>query len=310
MTNWRENKIRFLSTVAVIFLAGGFVGWLLKNRQISVASIAPNQIRADIKAYQFINPLLFANNDKDTSPDLNVLVRGLNKSISKSLTDGDASSVSVYFRDLNTGRWTGINEDDTYTPVSMLKVVVLMAALKIAETNPDFLQKKIYYKPDDSTKFYRPNDKVSAGYYSVQDLVNSMIIYSDNASSAALMEDKEINNTFGLVYTIFRLPSFKSATSTDFMSVKSYSSVFRALYNSTLFQWNLSEQALDFLSKTDFMDGIVAGVPSGTKVSHKFGETGALQGADKTVIHELHDCGIIYYSTHPYLLCVMTRGKD
>ncbi len=25
---------------------------------------------------------------------------------------------------------------------------------------------------------------------------------------------------------------------------------------------------------------------------------------------EAHDCGIVYYPDSPYLLCVMTRGKD
>lgn len=86
----------------------------------------------------------------------------------------------------------------------------------------------------------------------------------------------------------------------DYMSPKDLSTVFRSLYNSSLYEWQLSEQALKLMSQTTFKQGIVAGVPEGTAVSHKFGEN----------TDELHDCGIVYYPEHPYLICVMTRGGD
>ncbi len=44
-----------------------------------------------------------------------------------------------------------------------------------------------------------------------------------------------------------------------------------------------------------------AGIP----VSHKFGEAGT-----GNVERQLHDCGIVYFPDHPYLACIMTRGKD
>ena len=42
-------------------------------------------------------------------------------------------------------------------------------------------------------------------------------------------------------------------------------------------------------------------------VAHKFGERGII-GQDGIEQKQLHDCGIIYYPNHPYILCVMTRG--
>jgi beta-lactamase class A len=89
-------------------------------------------------------------------------------------------------------------------------------------------------------------------------------------------------------------------STTDFMSPKSFSSVFRTLYNSSFFEWSLSEQVLNLLSQTTFTQGLVAGVPDGTVVSHKYGEN----------TDELHDCGIVYHPGRPYLLCVMTRGSN
>jgi hypothetical protein len=41
------------------------------------------------------------------------------------------------------------------------------------------------------------------------------------------------------------------------------------------------------------------------KVAHKFGERTLEKGTQ-----HFHDCGIVYYPRHPYLLCVMTQGRD
>ena len=68
----------------------------------------------------------------------------------------------------------------------------------------------------------------------------------------------------------------------------------------------MSEKALGLLQKSEFHKGLVAGVPSGTIVAHKFGERDGLTIGEK----QLHDCGIIYYPGNPYLLCVMTRGDN
>ncbi len=69
------------------------------------------------------------------------------------------------------------------------------------------------------------------------------------------------------------------------------------------------------MSQTDFTEGIVAGVPQGTLVSHKFGVRTVASHEltpDSQMVsnHELHDCGIVYYPNNPYFICVMTQGKE
>jgi hypothetical protein len=59
------------------------------------------------------------------------------------------------------------------------------------------------------------------------------------------------------------------------------------------------------LTSTDFNEALVAGVPQEVQVAHKFGEAGT-----GDVERQLHDCGIVYFPSHPYLACIMTRGKD
>ncbi len=67
----------------------------------------------------------------------------------------------------------------------------------------------------------------------------------------------------------------------------------------------MSQYALELLSETTFSDGIVAGVPGGTRVAHKFGFRQPSEAES-----QLHDCGIVYHPLATYILCVMTSGTD
>jgi beta-lactamase class A len=84
-----------------------------------------------------------------------------------------------------------------------------------------------------------------------------------------------------------------------------YASFFRILYNSTYIDRSASEEVLSMLTEASFQDGLVAGVPAGTTVAHKFGSRQTRDGKD-----QLHDCGIVYATGKPYILCIMTQGKD
>ena len=69
----------------------------------------------------------------------------------------------------------------------------------------------------------------------------------------------------------------------------------------------MSEKALSYMSEVDFKQGLVAGVPGGIAIAHKFGEKTVGASGE---IKQLHDCGIVYYPNNPYLLCVMSRGDS
>ena len=48
-------------------------------------------------------------------------------------------------------------------------------------------------------------------------------------------------------------------------------------------------------------------MPPSIGVVHKFGERSLGPNGETK---QLHDCGIVYYPNHPYLLCIMTRGTS
>lgn len=272
----------------------------------------PVEIRENSGEFNFINPLIFYKVDKvfykNEFENLNSI---LNNKIA-SLNEQDlAKDISVYYRDMNTGHWTGINENYKYHPSSMLKVLGLMSYMKRSETEPELLGKMLYYKSfNDPGQNYKPSSVLSTGMHSVKELLEQMVINSDNDVLKVLdKEDKE--NAFNKTYKTFQLPYASSVDSLDgYMSPRSYSTLFRALYNATYLSKNNSEIVLSLLSKTSFNRGLTEKLPKNIKVSHKFGEHTYEIEDGEVAKRELHDCGIVYYPNKPYLICIMTSGTD
>ena len=65
-----------------------------------------------------------------------------------------------------------------------------------------------------------------------------------------------------------------------------------------------SEFAIELLSKSDFKEGITSSIPSNINVAEKFGESGDLN------TRQMHETAIIYLNERPYLLTIMTKGKE
>lgn len=221
-------------------------------------------------------------------------------------SEGKATHVSYYFRDLNNGSWFGLNEKESFSPASLLKVPLLIHLLARAEQEPDILNMQIEYGGGDAnaSQFIIPENPIEVGkVYTVRELLEHMIIESDN-NAALLLAEFAGPDKFQTIFTDLGLSLPPTVNSTGSMSVRDYASFFRVLFNASYISQPSSESALTLLSQSKFKNGIVAGVPSETLVAHKFGER-ELQNQK-----QLHDCGIVYAGKSPYLLCIMTRGND
>lgn len=304
-----KNNTFIQISYGILFLGAGFIagcyyrGYQPKQSTISTA------IRANSNEYKFINPILLSG-DQDESKELEPLAKQISTTISnlKQKAGSKLESVAVYFRDLNSGHWTGVSQDEQYAPSSMLKVVMMIGYLKDAETDPAVFNKTLTYESDTSGQHYPPTQTLSDGPHTVTELIRAMIVDSDNAALDALFSNNR--EAFINVFKSLRLPPPASLTTLDFMSPRKFSAVFRALYNGTYLSRPSSEAVLGLMTNTTFTKGLVAGVPSNTKVAHKFGEHTQNDVTGKLRFRELHDCGIVYYPTKPYFLCVMTRGQD
>lgn len=298
---------------ALCLALGTVAGFTVGSRKPDL--VKPFVLRENSDDYKFINPILvFTIGDKENFPEYKPLEKTITSYINTAISSGKATNVSVYFRNLTNETWTGVNENDTYSPASMLKVAVLIAYLKLSEDNPSILQKTVAYTHgEDSEQYFKPKTFLSTGMRTNEELLKSMIDESDNTSLVTLLN--ELNDsqkeTLNDIYKDLSISVPTSGDDENFMSARTYSRLFRVLYNGTYLSKTLSEKALSLLSDTDFDVGLAAGLPSSTTISHKFGErtlTDPKTGAETE--HQLHDCGIIYKPDAPYFLCIMTRGKS
>lgn len=309
----RAHILKFFVLVCTFFLGLG-IGFGLDY--FFFRNSADGPLRLD-SHYKFINPLLFCSvSENEEFFEFKNLEKKAEELLEMNGFDGINQKASVYYRDLNSGRWFGIDENSAYAPASLLKVSTMIAYYKYAEVNPDILNKKILYSgafDENAAETYKPKKALQPGQsYSAEELIEYMIVYSDN-NARRLLRDNIDPDFIDQIYTDLGLPSpYQYTAGTDFMSAKMYSYFFRALFNASYLNRAMSERALALLSKTDFPDGngIIHGVPRGIPVSQKFGERVIYSPYNEVISRELHDCGVVYYPKHPYLLCIMTKGKD
>ncbi len=290
-----------------------YLGYQYAKGNFNSLIAASHAIREGQTEHHLINPLLACELPQDKGLDeYSQLEQKVNNLIQEEKDNNATGNVSVYL--IRSGRWVGINENAQYEPASMLKVVLMIAYFKDSETRSGLLSTKLLYtegmKDTAAGIPYQATSSLAVGNsYRVDELIDKMIIESDNVAMNILLSGVN-ESALADVYTDLGIEGPDNATSTYTISAKSYSLFFRILYNATYLDQKDSEHALELLSKTKFDDGLVAGVPKGTLVSHKYGERvtafpgGLISGV------ELHDCGFIYPKgeAKPYFLCVMTKG--
>jgi len=265
--------------------------------------------RLNLDNNSLTNPILECEQFQDSDLTLVTVKSKLNDFIRKSIDNKSVTYISVYVRDLNNGPWIGINEKKDFSPSSLLKVPIMMAFYKIAENNPALLGRQVKYENETNSMFQRyfpPKKTLRLGEtYTINELIERMIIYSDNIAKDLLLQNIDFNDIVRIHTDLGLVAPNVDDPQSFLMSVKNYSSFFRILYNASYLSRQMSEKALELLTRVDFDEGLSLGLPKDIKIAHKFGEADLSSG-----IKQLHDCGIVYYPGSPYLICVMTQGKS
>lgn len=301
----------FCSTGAIFgtgLIAGYALFLLVRSGDFEQPETTSHQVR-QVGEYRYINPLLECEVAGGT---LDARKQNFRESLSQAIENikekNHLTEAAVYFRDLNNGPAFGVDEGGEFFPASLLKVPVMMAFYRWSEQEPRLLSSEVFFEaPYDFGVIVsiKPREELVPGTkYTVEELIRRMIVFSDNQALALLtarLPKERIRDLFNLLGVGEDVLIDREGK----LTVKEYAGFFRILFNSSYLTREDSDQALMLLASTDYHDALPAGVAPGVTVAHKFGEAGT-----GTTERQLHDCGIVYFPGHPYLACIMTRGKD
>lgn len=280
---------------------------VVAQKAANKVSCPPDFLRLNVTSqYKFISPLLLTELTC-VSPELDSLRSKVVSLVDQKKKQGIIQQASVYLKTIRDGRWFEVNGNLFYNPGSLMKVGILLTYLKEEESNPGVLDRELVLKSNlnktgiDQIRTSAPLAVNQA--YTVRRLLEEMIVNSDNDATQLLNE--HINRTaftqvmadLGSRTTDISDPNFE-------MTILEYNRYFRVLYNASYVDKKHSEWALELLSRAKYKDALMKGIPNGVEVAHKFGERPYENG------HNFHEAGLIYLKGNPYLLVVMTRGKD
>lgn len=315
MISKKTNEIRTKTLIGLVVLVAFALGMFVQNvsgsrkkNKHNEGNTASSHHSAE---YAHLSPFLSCVDEKGLNlSEIHYFRPRIDEYITKVISQHPDIHISYYFRDLNNGIWIGVNEKDEFSPASLMKLPLMITVLKMAQEKPDILQFKILFKKKDFENVDEDSgfEKKDNTYYSIEELLNQMIEYSDNAASLILMQfagmDKVEKTENDLDLTVSKSADIYS----NFVRVKSYAATFRILYNGSYLNREMSEKALGILAKAQFKGGIRAAVPSSYTIAHKYGERDWLDPKGNRKTLQLHHFGIVYYPTKPYLIGVMTRG--
>jgi beta-lactamase class A len=297
---------RFAAAIGLVG-AGATAGWAVSNRRLPSGEAEQGLL----EGVSWTSPYIEAAGVRDGSPRLVGFRMDMERYISDLRERDPSLGVSLYVRDLEHGAWTGVGEDDPYVPASLMKVTVLFHALSRLEDDPALADARLRYpgpdsmpSPDNLAGAPVPIHMVPGESYSFLDLLDRMVRHSDNHAKDLLLQGVGSGEVDSLMIRIGVPARFDEGQAV--MTPRAYATLFRILYESSVFSRGTSEFGLELLAQADFDRGLRAGLPAEMPIASKYGiyfDPRNLKSGQ-----QLHECGIIYPPDHPFVICVMTRS--
>ncbi len=197
----------------------------------------------------------------------------------------------IFVWEYDSGNYTGINENDTYSAASIIKIPVLVRMFKAIEANQFTIYDEMYL-----TDYYRSSGSGDLQYkqnglkLTIDRLAHDMITISDNTATNMLMSKmgsmEDVNaglRDWGLNKTRVNnwLPDLDGTNTTTAMEM---AKLLYNLDNPGFLNVNSREYIIDYMSHVKNNRLIQAGIDPKALFIHKTGDIGTMLG----------DAGIVY----------------
>jgi beta-lactamase class A len=213
---------------------------------------------------------------------------------------GDGATYGIYFLDLGSGRSFGINENLPIPQASTVKVpIVLYVNHLVAQGKADWTDRVAYQPASDyrtgagALQFF-----AGAGQtYSLRVLSSLAITLSDNVAKAMLVRHLGADNIRQFMTSLGAShPNLDGGEPTTARDMAIYlQAVLRLARENPELGWRM----IDDLSHTVWHVGLPGQLPPGLQVAHKEGD----------ITGVANDVGIVF-SSHPYILCILSQGQQ
>jgi beta-lactamase class A len=254
---------------------------------------------------EFTRPLIMADSPTE-STDLLDLKNNIIETINNAEVGGGITRASVYFRSIESGKWMAVNGGEQFSMASIMKVLTMIYHLRQNEQNPGWLNQRVKlidYTKGNIQTIEGPTLQIGKEY-TIEELMKYMIMYSNNEATANLNVLMDFKAYGDLMQDIgIPVPDPKAPDYT--LNSVECSRFLRVLYNTSVLTNKSSEYALKLLSQSTYRGGLLRQISEkDLKVAHKFGERFLPNE------NQLHETAIFYTDSNPYLLTVLTGGKD
>lgn len=202
---------------------------------------------------------------------------------------------ALYVVDLDSNYFFGVGEDEIMQAASLIKLPVIAGLYKEAGAGNVNLDTKYSLKNSDKVGGSGSLYTMPAGtVYTYRELANLMGKQSDNTALniiRKILGDEKINavaKEIGMTNT-----SLKDNNT----MARDVGIFFQKLYQGEIVPRQARDEILDSLTDTIYESWMVAGIPDGIRISHKFGRE----------VHVVNDAGIVF-ADKPFVLVLMSDG--
>lgn len=287
LTNTNKNKIWYF-VAALVALNVIVLGYLVLQ--------APGR---DVENARAKHPLLSARIFPDNPNDILMNFVPLRKNLEEKFNGLPAGTkYSFYFEYLPSGTSIRIGDDNELVAASLIKVPLVMDLYRAAELGLTDLDKEIAITEEDLDNAYGDLWEQGAGTkVSLRNLARLALAESDNTASHAIFNHVKYMLKAEEQCLVQLDIDQKMQDGQAVITAKSYSSILKSLYFASCANKASSNEILSFLTQSNEVDRLTKNLPADVKVAHKNGVYNQEWSES--------DCGIVYATGRPYIVCVM-----